>query len=253
MSMYTVTQLARLSGVSVRALHHYDAIGLLKPAHVGDNSYRYYGRAELLRLQDILFHRELGVPLAKIAELLDAGEEDRLGMLKKHRRALSDRIEQTRSLLDTIDRTIAEIDGGQDMKDADFFKGFAPEKQDEYEDWLAERGGQDMTERIADSKAHLMAGGRDAMEARMAEMAEAEAALAEQFRKGVAIGSAELAPLLDRHRQWIASMWGRDCPPEAYAGMADMYLAHPDFRTHFDKHGEGFLDWLAEAMKQANL
>jgi DNA-binding transcriptional MerR regulator len=60
MSRYTVKQLARLSGVSVRTLHHYDEIGLLRPAFVGENRYRYYGREELLRLQDILFHRELG-------------------------------------------------------------------------------------------------------------------------------------------------------------------------------------------------
>src|SRR5678816_1664369 len=63
MGNYTVKQLARLSGVSVRTLHHYDEIGLLKPAFLGENRYRYYGREELLRLQDILFHRELGVPL----------------------------------------------------------------------------------------------------------------------------------------------------------------------------------------------
>ena len=70
MGTYTVKQLARLSGVSVRTLHHYDEIGLLRPAFVGENRYRYYGREELLRLQDILFHRELGVPLQEIAKLL---------------------------------------------------------------------------------------------------------------------------------------------------------------------------------------
>ena len=70
MGTYTVKQLARLSGVSVRTLHHYDEIGLLGPAFVGENRYRYYGREELLRLQDILFHRELGVPLQEIRRLL---------------------------------------------------------------------------------------------------------------------------------------------------------------------------------------
>jgi hypothetical protein len=55
--------------------------------------------------------------------------------------------------------------------------------------------------------------------------------------------------MFDRHRAWISRMWGRECPPEGYAGMADMYLAHPDFRTHFDRRGEGFTDWLTTAMK----
>ncbi|HSX57272.1 MAG TPA: MerR family transcriptional regulator, partial [Sphingomonas sp.] len=64
--MRTVRQVAKAARISVRTLHHYDAIGLLKPAHVGNNGYRYYGRTELLRLQQILFYRELGLPLGEI-------------------------------------------------------------------------------------------------------------------------------------------------------------------------------------------
>ena len=71
MSVYTVKQMARLSGVSVRALHHYDAIGLLKPRAVGANGYRYYDRQDLLRLQQILFHRALETPLKDIQAALD--------------------------------------------------------------------------------------------------------------------------------------------------------------------------------------
>ena len=83
MSNYTVKQLARLSGVSVRTLHHYDEIGLLRPAFIGENRYRYYGREELLRLQDILFHRELGVPLQEIGRLLEHEGRDRVAILSR--------------------------------------------------------------------------------------------------------------------------------------------------------------------------
>lgn len=78
MKELTVKQLAALSGITVRALHYYDEIGLLKPASVGANSYRYYGRKELLRLQRILFHRELGVPLGEITDLMELEGEIRL-------------------------------------------------------------------------------------------------------------------------------------------------------------------------------
>ena len=71
MKTYTVAELARLAGISVRTLHHYDEIGLLKPAFTGQNRYRYYGRDELLRLQQILVYRELDIPLGDIAALLD--------------------------------------------------------------------------------------------------------------------------------------------------------------------------------------
>ena len=85
MGDYTVKQVAKLSGVSIRTLHHYDEIGLLKPARVGANGYRYYGRDELLRLQQILFHRELGFALDEIQKLLGAADFDRKAALRAHR------------------------------------------------------------------------------------------------------------------------------------------------------------------------
>src|SRR5512139_966068 len=111
MARYTVKQLARLSGVSVRTLHHYDEIGLLRPAFLGENRYRYYGREELLRLQDILFHRELGVPLQEIGKLLANEGRDRVAILSRHREMLAERVERARQLLTTIDRTIRHDEG----------------------------------------------------------------------------------------------------------------------------------------------
>src|SRR3982751_1235171 len=88
----TVSQLAAISGVTVRTLHHYDEIGLLRPACVGANGYRYYGQPEQLRLQRILFHRELGVPLTAIAGLLELEGEDQIAVLAQHR----DKLEEER-------------------------------------------------------------------------------------------------------------------------------------------------------------
>lgn len=249
MGTYTVKQLARLSGVSVRALHHYDAIGLLKPAFLGENRYRYYGREELLRLQDILFHRELGVPLQEIGLLLAREGRDRVAILSEHRAKLAERIESSRQLLLTIDRTIAELNGAGTMKDKDLYHGFAPEKQAEYEQWLVESYGDSMRQGIEASKAHWSKAGPEAMKAAFDEGQAAEAEVAERFLAGTEPGSPELDPLFDRHRAWVARMWDRECGREGYAGMADMYLAHPDFRTHFDKRGAGFADWLTTAMK----
>jgi DNA-binding transcriptional MerR regulator len=250
MATYTVKQLARLSGVSVRTLHHYDAIGLLKPALTGENRYRYYGREELLRLQDILFHRELGVPLQEIRHLLDLQGCDRAAVLAEHREWLDQRIKRSRQLLRTIDRTIAELNGDGTMDDKDIYKGFAPEKQAEYEDWLVNRFGGEMRQRIEESKAKVAALGENRMAARMAEGEAAGVPLARAFQDGVAPEDPANDPLLARHHAWIATMWDRACPPQAYAGLADLYLEHPDFRTTFEeKGGPGFLDWLTTAMK----
>ena len=249
MATYTVKQLARLSGVSVRTLHHYDEIGLLKPSFVGENRYRYYGREELLRLQDILFHRELGVPLQEICKLLATKGRDRVAILVQHRAMLAERIESSRQLLTTIDRTIAQLNGDGKMNDKDLYHGFAPEKQAEYEEWLVENYGDAMRDSIEQSKAAVAKMGKDGMAAAMAQGEAAEAELADQFLAGADANSTDLDPLFDRHRAWVAKMWNRECAREGYAGMADMYLAHPDFRTHFDKRGEGFTDWLTTAMK----
>jgi len=249
MSNYTVKQLARLSGVSVRALHHYDEIGLLKPSFVGENRYRYYGREELLRLQDILFHRELGVPLQEIAELLAREGRDRVAILREHRERLLERVEHSRQLLRTIDRTIAELNGECAMKDKDFYHGFAPEKQGEYEEWLVENYGERMKKSLEETKAHWAQRTPEDMKGAFEQGAAAEAELAEQFAAGVDAQSLELDAMMDRHRAWVSQMWGKECPRSGYAGMADMYLAHPDFRLHFDKRGEGFTDWLTTAMK----
>jgi MerR family transcriptional regulator, thiopeptide resistance regulator len=249
MSTYTVKQLARLSGVSVRTLHHYDEIGLLKPAFLGENRYRYYAREELLRLQDILFHRELGVPLQEIGKLLELQGQDRVAILREHREWLAQRVERSRELLQTIDHTIAELNGDGTMDDKELYKGFSPEKQAEYEDWLVHRYGGDMRQRIEDSKAKVASLGEEGLAARIAEGEAASVALAQAFKAGAAPDDPANDPLLARHHAWIAAMWDKACPPQAYAGLADLYLEHPDFRTNFDRKGAGFTDWLTTAMR----
>src|SRR5262245_29757362 len=148
----TVKQLAAISGVTVRTLHHYDEIGLLKPASVGANGYRYYTRHELLRLQRILFHRELGVPLSAIAELLDLEEADQVGVLLQHRARLTVELDRYRTLIDTLDRTLSELKGETTMPNADLYKGFSPDQQASYETWLVERYGEPLREGLEHSR-----------------------------------------------------------------------------------------------------
>lgn len=254
MKRYTVKQLAELSGVSVRTLHHYDDIGLLAPAYVGENGYRYYEEEELLRLQQILLHRELGFSLKEIAALLDDPGFDCLRALKAHRERLAAEAARYRTLVGTIDRTIAELEGraarGETaMEHADLYEGFAPEKQQQYEEWLIERFGGDMRRRIDDGKAKLAALSDEEREGLLRELAEVESALAEGCRRKIPADSPALDPALERHRAWVAAMWDRPCPPEAYAGLADLYLAHPDFRARYETLEPGFCDYLAAAMK----
>src|SRR5512141_1044283 len=104
--MLTVKQLSTLAGVTPRTLHHYDEIGLLKPSRVGANGYRYYGEEALLRLQQILFYRELDMPLEDIRKIMGRRDFDVLSALESHKQALKKKMERTSRLLKTVDHTI---------------------------------------------------------------------------------------------------------------------------------------------------
>ena len=239
MSGYTVRQVAKLSGVSVRALHHYDEIGLLKPAVVGANGYRYYGREELLRLQQILFHRELGFPLEEIRQALDASDFDRMAALKAHRAKLEAETKRYRRLVKTIDETLAALQGATTMDDSEMYKGFDPRKQAEHEAWLVERYGEEMKPRIEESKAAMKAAGPAGFAAMMAEAAEIEAAVAKAMSDGLPADSAPLRALMRRHHAWIGKSWNRPAPREAYLGLAQLYRDNPEFQARYEALAPG--------------
>lgn len=134
---YTINQLARLAGVSVRTLHHYHALGLLQPAEVAANGYRLYGREELLKLQQILFFKELKFPLAKIREILESPQFDRVEALKQQKKLLELERERMGRLIQTITTTINETT----MKDDELFEGFDEAKLEEYRQEAEQRWG----------------------------------------------------------------------------------------------------------------
>lgn len=249
MNSLTVKQLAAISGITVRALHHYDEIGLLKPASVGANGYRYYGRRELVRLQRILFHRELGAALSEIAGLLDLEGEDHIAVLQRHRKRLEAERERFRVLIETIERTMADLKGETTMANADLYKGFSPEKQADHEAWLIEQYGPPM--RVSIERAKMAHSKLDPAEraARGSELRELEEALAGALRNGIDPASEAVERLIARHRAWVGAMWGRPCPAKAYAGLADLYLAHPDFVARYERIENGFAHYLTSAMK----
>src|SRR4051812_34326148 len=121
---YTVKQVAAMSGVSVRTLHFYDETGLLKPAYVGANGYRFYEEAELLILQQILFYRELGFELKQIKRILGRRDFEKVAALQSHRKVLEKNFVRTRQLIETIDKTIQHLKGKKKMKTEEMFAGF---------------------------------------------------------------------------------------------------------------------------------
>jgi DNA-binding transcriptional MerR regulator/quercetin dioxygenase-like cupin family protein len=122
---YTLKRVAAISGVSVRALHFYDETGLLKPAYVGANGYRFYEEAQLLRLQQILFYRELGFELKQIKRIIGRADFEIVAALQSHRKLLQKNLTRTLRLVETIDKTIQHLKGVKKMKTEQMFAGFS--------------------------------------------------------------------------------------------------------------------------------
>jgi DNA-binding transcriptional MerR regulator len=138
---YTVKQLAVMSGVTVRTLHYYDQMALLKPAYTKENGYRIYEEPQLLMLQQILFYRELGFELKRINEILSQRKFEKLAALKSHRQVLEKNYTRTRTLIDTIDKTISHLKGTKKMKNEEMFKGFRiAEGKDRFNDGFNRHG-----------------------------------------------------------------------------------------------------------------
>jgi len=138
---YTVKQVAAMSGVSVRTLRFYHATALLKPAYTKPNGYRIYEEPQLLMLQQILFYRELGFALKRIKGMLSQATFQKAAALRSHRKVLEQNVTRTRTLIDTIDKTLSHLKGGVKMKGEDLFTGFrVPAGKDRFDEGFNRHG-----------------------------------------------------------------------------------------------------------------
>lgn len=242
--MRTVRQVAKAAGISVRTLHHYDAIGLLRPGHIGTNGYRYYGREELLRLQQILFYRELGLPLAEIAAVLDDPAFDPLAALRQHRAALEGRIGHYRTLIRTIDRTIASLEKDEHMEDNDYYAGIAPETRDRWQREAEAFWGKDA---VVAAQAKARSFSKEQVAAIRTEMETIRADFQRLFREGADPASDAVQAVTDRHYRWVSHSWTPDAA--AFRGLGRYYVENPEFRgTYDDDKIPGCPEFIAAAM-----
>jgi DNA-binding transcriptional MerR regulator len=113
---FTVNQVSRMAGISRRTLHYYDQIGLVRPSSRAENGYRQYAEDDLLRLQQVLYYRELGFSLNNIQKILDRPDFDLHAALEEHHQALLQRQLQLGRLIETVERTISYLKGTSTMK-----------------------------------------------------------------------------------------------------------------------------------------
>src|SRR5690606_20275676 len=147
---WSTTQVSRMSKVTSRTLRHYDQIGLLRPAAVADNGLRYYEHEQLLRLQQILVLRDLGLPLETIGTIVNQGG-DRLEQLRRHHTWLTEERDRFDRLAATVAETIRHLEGGGTMRPEDLFENFDADRPARYEAELVQRDGADVTPPLDES------------------------------------------------------------------------------------------------------
>lgn len=243
----TVGDLARQAGVSVRTLHHYDSVGLLKPMRVAENGYRLYSWADALRLQEIMFYREVGLSLKEIQAVLDT-PVSAVDRLVRHRKRLQAQAERTTEMIKALDSTIAHLKGTREMTIDELYKPFGPEKQADYESWLVLEHGPDMSSAIATSK-NALSEYPDGIEGALRCLKSVETRLVKEFEAGIASDSDSLFEILEEQRNLMTKFWGRECDAGGIEGLALTYQGHQDFVARYEALAPGFCEWLVDAMQ----
>ena len=239
--MLTVKQLSKLAGVTPRTLHHYDEIGLLKPSRVGDNGYRYYGEESVLRLQQILFYRELGIPLEDIKKIMGRRDFDVLGALRSHKDALKKQVVRLTRLINTVDNTINHLKGTTIMNDEAYFEVFTEEEQAKY---AAEAEQLYDAESVRESNRKWKAYPAAKKDAIMAEGQAVYTDMIAAMPKGAA--STDAQAMVERWRRHLEYFWTPSL--EQLLALANGYNDDPRFQANFDKMQPGLAEFMREAV-----
>ncbi len=240
--MFTVKQLSKLAGVTPRTLHHYDAIGLLKPSQIGDNGYRYYGEHSLLHLQQILFYRELGLPLEEIAHIMGRRDFELVAALESHKTELTKRIERLERLIETVDNTISHLIGETNMSKKQLFAAFSEEEQEKYAA-EAEQMYDPATVRESQRKWKSYTA---ADKQRIGDEGnQVYADMVAAMPKGAA--SPEVQAIVERWRKHMDYFWTPSL--DQLLGLAEMYGADPRFKANFDKVDPQLADFMKDAVE----
>ena len=238
---YTIHQLARLAEISVRTLHWYDKIGLLEPAHVGANGYRYYGDAQLVRLQQILFFRELEFSLEDIRAMLAAKDFDEVRALQDHLQLLKEKRRRLNRLLQTVTETIRRKKGTKMATDEQLYEGFSKKEIETMKREVKEKYDPKL---VAESNRRVKSWSKADWQMIKKEGGLIYQGLAPLIHE--APDHPEVQVLIRRHHRHMNRFY--DCTLEIYRGLGDLYVHDPRFTAFYEKIQPGLAVFVREAI-----
>ena len=208
----------------------------------GENNYHYYDREALLKLQQILFYRELDLSLEQITQILSNPDFDLVEALENHREAMKRKLKRMNTLLETIDNTIGNLKGLKEMKQTQYFNGFSDKQQAEYEKEAAEQWDPQV---VHESSRRWKALSPSEKEDLMKKGESITLAIRDAMPKGVK--APEVQQLVAAWQAHIGFFY--DCTDEILLGLGKMYVEDPRFKAFYDRIDPRLAEFLSEAIK----
>ncbi|MFG3282904.1 MerR family transcriptional regulator [Streptomyces sp. NPDC048111] len=243
---WSIADVARMSGVTSRTLRHYDEIGLLPHAWMGSNGHRHYEEADLLRLQQILLMRELGLGLREIRAVLDS-QVDRVAVLREHHQRLLAEQDRLGTLARTVGRTIAELETSEERngmtkinRPENLFEGFEPSAEEDAK--VRERWPEawEQSRRAVDAMTD------EDSERWQREVTAQMIRIAEFMAAGTPADDPAVQAEIHEHYRGVCRFWTPNAV--AYKGLANTYVDTPEMRANYDKIAEGLAVYQRDAM-----
>ncbi len=241
MKKYTVQELSAIAGVSIRTLHHYDKIGLLIPSHRSEKNYRYYTRAGLLRLQQILFFKELDIPLKEIAEIIDNPDYDPVKALQEHKHLLKQKHKRLKTLIQTIDKTIETMNNNNQMTDEELYEGFPQDKVEAIRQEAKDRWGED---KVTDTENRIKGWGKQRFE----EVKRQGKELTQQIADAMPLGADndEVQQLIGQYYEHLNLF--TPTSKQRFLGLGKIYVEDERFTAHYENYKKGLAAFMQEAI-----
>lgn len=241
---YTVQQLADLAGVSVRTLHYYDTVGVLKPAGVKRNGYRYYEEPELLRLQQIMFFRELDFSLQEIQRIMTSAYFDMATALRDQRKLIELKKNRLSRLVKTIDKTIKKINQEITMDDKELYGNFSKEEMEKYTEEARQKWGN--TDAFKQSQERVRKMGKEGLNKVLKASGKLTVEIADAMKAGLDPKSEEVQKLIAKHYDGLRAFYEPSL--EIYRGLANTYVADERFKVNYENVTKGLALFMHDAM-----
>ncbi|MEU2714619.1 MerR family transcriptional regulator [Streptomyces sp. NPDC007205] len=247
---YSVGQVAGFAGVTVRTLHHYDEIGLLVPSERTYAGHRRYNDADLDRLQQILFYRELGFPLDEVAALLDdlaTGRGDPCAHLRRQHELLTARIEKLQKMAAAVEHAMEARKMGINLTPEERFEVFGDKDpfNEEYAEEAEQRWGS--TEAWAESRRRASRYTKEDWKRIKAEVDDWQERYAALVAAGAQPSGEAAMDMAEEHRQHM-NRWFFEVPYEMHRCFGDMYVSDERFKAYYDAMGPGLAEHLRDAI-----